>query len=145
MIKQFQGEYRWLSNFVTAPVFYQGDYYFSVEHAYQAAKNSDPNWRKFCKETISPGIVKQESKYIQPNCCWEPMFKISVMRELIQQKFSQEPFRSLLLSTGDVEIQEGNWWRDKFWGVCLRTGIGKNNLGKVIMDFRHYLVYENLD
>jgi len=33
-----------------------------------------------------------------------------------------------LLSTGNCEIQEGNYWGDTFWGVC--KGKGENNLGK---------------
>jgi predicted NAD-dependent protein-ADP-ribosyltransferase YbiA (DUF1768 family) len=45
-------------------------------------------------------------------------------------------FRRKLLSTGNSEIQEGNWWGDKFFGVDLKTGEGQNLLGKMIMDIR---------
>lgn len=38
MIKEFQGEYRWLSNFWPARVVLDGVEYPTVENAYQASK-----------------------------------------------------------------------------------------------------------
>ena len=64
---------------------------------------------------------------------WDTV-KISVMRNLLQQKFAQTPYRELLLATGNHLIIEGNTWGDVFWGVCL--GVGENNLGKLIMEIR---------
>ena len=58
------------------------------------------------------------------------------------QKFNQEPFKSKLLDTGDEYIMEGNWWGDKFWGICLKTNTGNNNLGKLIMQIRNTLKNE---
>lgn len=28
----------------------------------------------------------------------------------------------ILLSTDDRELVKGNWWNDKFWGVCNGEG-----------------------
>jgi predicted NAD-dependent protein-ADP-ribosyltransferase YbiA (DUF1768 family) len=61
------------------------------------------------------------------------------MRDLIRIKFSKDPLKSRLLNTGDSELIEGNWWGDKFWGVDERTGVGKNNLGKILMEIREEL------
>jgi predicted NAD-dependent protein-ADP-ribosyltransferase YbiA (DUF1768 family) len=45
----------------------------------------------------------------------------------------------MLLSTGDMELTEGNWWHDNFYGSCSCVkcgGKGQNNLGKILMDVR---------
>lgn len=73
---------------------------------------------------------------------WEER-KLFVMTLCLQQKFSQEPYKTKLLQTGDRYIQEGNMWNDKFWGVCLKTNKGKNTLGKIIMIIRENLKMEN--
>lgn len=66
---------------------------------------------------------------------WDSL-KIEVMRECINQKFNQEPYKTLLIETGDVFIQEGNFWGDTFWGVDLNTKTGENRLGEMIMEIR---------
>ena len=58
------------------------------------------------------------------------------MRELCRQKYNNPKYRELLLSTGNALIQEGNNWGDRFWGVDLKSGVGDNNLGRIIMDIR---------
>jgi predicted NAD-dependent protein-ADP-ribosyltransferase YbiA (DUF1768 family) len=60
------------------------------------------------------------------------------MRELLREKFWQEPERSVLLATGDVELIEGNWWGDQFWGQCP-VGKGENWLGRLLMELRRDL------
>ncbi|CAM0109837.1 hypothetical protein VPH166E361_0119 [Vibrio phage 166E36-1] len=59
----------------------------------------------------------------------------------LRYKFSDTnpSLRSKLLDTSDVELVEGNWWGDKYWGVCLKTGEGENNLGKLLMKVREDL------
>lgn len=138
MIKEFSGEYRWLSNFYDCEIEYEGQIYPSVEHAFQSAKCDDPEWKKFCSETKQAGIVKRKAKSQRLISDWDTK-RIIVMRILLNIKFSKEPFKSLLKKTGDIHIQEGNNWGDTFWGVNLDTGIGKNILGKLIMDIRNKL------
>ena len=41
MIKEFRGEYAWLSNFASVPITLDGIQYPSVEHAYMSAKSKD--------------------------------------------------------------------------------------------------------
>lgn len=138
MIVRFDGEHDFLSNFEPVRVQLDGVNYRSVEHAYQAAKSLDAEWRKFCKEEKSPSKVKKESRKIEWRADWDEV-KIPVMRDLLWQKFSQEPFRSLLLETGGLHLIEGNTWGDKFWGVDLRTGEGRNWLGHLLMEIRKRL------
>ena len=136
MIKSFKDNYRWLSNFEPVKIVYEGIEYSSVEHAYMSAKSDDMEWKSKCADKQIPAKkIKADSKNIILKSDWEEI-KINVMRECINQKFSQEPFKTKLDNTGDVLIEEGNWWNDLFWGVDIKTGEGENNLGKLIMDKR---------
>lgn len=151
-ILEFQGEYRWLSNFTKVPVQYGGFLYPSTEHAYMAAKveseettftdwkGQQRKWREWVRspEAKRPGTVKKMSRFVPLREDWETR-KVGVMLKLLRQKFAQEPFRTQLLGTGTAVIQEGNRWGDVFWGVDLRTGKGENILGKLIMQVRDEL------
>lgn len=134
-ITEFQGEYRWLSNFSPCVIYLDGDEYKSVEHAYMSARSNNPEWKKFCQITKEPGVVKTNSKNIKDIDNWKDI-KVSVMAKCLEQKFRQEPYRSKLIETGDRYIQEGNRWGDTFWGVDLKTGKGQNRLGHLIMNIR---------
>lgn len=134
MIKEFQKQHRWLSNFVPCNVNLDGVVYESVEHAYQAAKTINLNERKLFINCTS-GQAKRAGRNITQRHDWEEV-KIKVMNDLLKQKFSKEPYKTLLAETGIQHIQEGNRWNDKFWGVCLKTGEGRNELGLLIMAIR---------
>ena len=140
MIKEFQNEYRQLSNFAPVKINIDGVEYPSVEHAYMSAKSDDIEQKKFCSNTNNKASdVKKQSRNIrlikdQDN------IKINIMKECIKQKFSQEPYKTKLIETGNQHIQEGNMQNDKFQGVCLKTNKGENNLGKLIMEFRESLI-----
>jgi len=141
MIVSFKDEYRWLSNFVDVEVELDGVKYKSVEHAYQAAKSLDEEWRAYCSSDIRPAKVKRASRSIAYRVDWEEI-KVDVMRSLLIQKFSKEKFKYLLLATGTTYIKEGNTWGDIFWGVHLKSGEGKNILGLLIMEIRESLKSE---
>jgi len=65
---------------------------------------------------------------------WEEV-KVSVMRDLIRQKFKPgSELSDRLLDTGDWLLEEGNTWGDTFWGVC--DGVGENWLGRLLMERR---------
>lgn len=54
----------------------------------------------------------------------------------VREKFKDEQLKEMLLSTGNADIIEGNYWHDNFWGQCSCekcVGKGKNNLGKILM------------
>lgn len=142
MIKEFQGEFRWLSNFTPCHIHLDGRDFSSVEHAYMSAKSDDTNWKDFCETERSAGLVKKRSRNIQLVDNWEDI-RVDVMRECISQKFENPSLKEKLLSTGNIHIQEGNMWNDKFWGVCLKTNKGQNILGKLIMEKRTQLLGEN--
>jgi len=138
MIKEFQGEYRYLSNFYPCEIEYEGIIFDSVEKAYQSAKTNDPKLREEISLLDSPGKAKRffrnRKKDVRED--WHEV-KYSIMRDLLHKKFVENDyFLRKLLSTGNSDIQEGNFWGDKEWGVDLKTGEGKNILGKMIMEIR---------
>lgn len=132
MIKEFQGDYRWLSNFAIQAIIFEGKSYPATENAYQAAKTViDAERVQF--ETMTPGQAKRTGKIVTMRSDWDSV-KLSIMEEVTRKKYQHDPFKSKLLETGDKEIQEGNTWNDTFWGIC--NGEGENNLGKIIMKIR---------
>lgn len=65
--------------------------------------------------------------------------KLQLMERLLLKKFDNnhpQP-QQMLLSTGDEELIEGNYWKDTYWGVC--NGVGENHLGKLLMKIREKL------
>jgi len=148
MISEFQGKYRWLSNFYPCKIVLDGEDYNTVEHAYQAAKvdksavtivriggkNVEKRVRELVGETATPGMAKKLGKRLNLRTDWE-VVKVGIMKDLLRQKFSQEPFRSQLLATGNCQLVEGNYWGDTYWGVC--NGKGENILGNLIMTIRN--------
>ena len=60
MIKEFQGENRFLSNFYPARVVWMGHTYPTVEHAFQAAKfAAHPHVVKEIQDAETPGQSKK--------------------------------------------------------------------------------------
>lgn len=134
-INEFNGEHRWLSNFWPAQVELDGDVYPTVENAYQAAKTAQLFRAPFMR--CKPHEAKQGGKRVLIREDWNEV-RVDVMRKLIQQKFALgSHLGNKLLATGDTELIEGNTWGDTFWGVC--NGVGKNNIGKLIMEQREAL------
>jgi len=135
IIKEFQGEYRWLSNFWPARVTFDGIQFTSVETAYVAAKTKDREERKRISK-MSPGDAKRYGKTIEP-VGWAGR-KFEVMLELLRLKFSlQNPvLRNKLIATKNTLLEEGNRWNDVVWGVSLHNGVGANHLGRLLMQVR---------
>jgi len=128
-----------LSNFHPVKITVGSLTFPSVEHAFQAGKTQDMNEKLiFTDINLSPGKAKRLGKKVKLVPNWESV-KLLDMRALVTQKFSQEPLKSMLIATGDEEIQEGNNWGDTFWGIDLKTGAGENHLGIIIMQCRKHL------
>ncbi len=134
-ITRFNGGFFWLSNFARCEVMLDGQTYQSVEHAYQAAKSLDPEYRKKIK-TMTAGEAKRAGRRTKLRLGWEGD-KLDVMEGLLRQKFNISGFREDLIATGDAELIEGNDWGDVYWGKC--HGQGANHLGRLIMKIRDEL------
>lgn len=138
MITQFRNEYSFLSNFqkLETPMLYDGNVYRTNEHFYQAMKFTDKETRKYVSNHQSVGLKKFVGT-LNWREDWENI-KLDVMLFGLRYKFGEHnpSLRQKLIDTGDIMIQEGNWWNDKFWGVCLKTGEGENHLGRLLMQVR---------
>lgn len=135
-ILEFQGLYRYLSNFWLVKVKLDGLEYPSVEHAFQAAKTLDNQQREEIRTVQSPAEAKKLGRKVTLRNGWEDM-KIKVMTDLVRQKFNIEPWGSMLVATGDRKLVHGNYWEDYEFGVC--KGRGKNHLGKILTKIRKTL------
>lgn len=133
MITEFQGDYRFLSNFWPVDIEYEGVRYPSTEHAFQAAKSLETEERKKIARLSSPDQAKKAGRKLVCRSDWESV-RIQVMLEVLRLKFKDPDLREKLLATGNQPLVEGNWWGDVFWGVC--RGQGQNHLGKLLMRVR---------
>lgn len=138
-IDSFQGDYRWLSNFHEVEVIWEGITYPTTEHAYQAAKTTDPFERAMILECSTPGKARRLGQKVTMRPDWDTA-KLEVMRALTRQKFKQPYLRERLIQTGRHHLIEGAPWGDRFWGVC--DGEGENHLGRILMDVRAEIIKE---
>ncbi len=152
MINKFEGRYRFLSNFYPVEIEHQGIKYPSVEHFYVAMKVNDQqlingkyytpgDFREMIASIPDPGKIKRIGRSAKLRSDWDQQ-KLKVMNWGVRQKFKQEPFKEMLLATGDQLLVEGNYWHDNVFGSCNcdKCGdSGENNLGKILMDVRNEL------
>lgn len=136
-ITSFHGEYRFLSNFYPSQVYLDLDLYHTVEHAYQAAKTVLDSERLTILQAPTPGQAKRLGRKVHIRPYWNDM-KLSIMQNLLEQKFSEPVLMAKLKATGTAELVEGNTWGDQYWGCTLEHGrwVGMNHLGKLLMQVR---------
>lgn len=137
-IGSFRGKYYFLSNFFPAEVTYNGLTYQNNEAAFQAQKTYSKEERiEFT--TLEPRDAKRRGRRVRLRRDWEQV-KDRIMEEIVRAKFSQnEELKEQLLATGDAQLVEGNRWNDRYWGVDIRSGVGENHLGKILMKVRSEL------
>lgn len=131
----FFGKYRFLSNFHPADVWFEGLLYPSAEHAYQAAKCIDREFRATIRD-LTTGEAKRVGKNLHLRRDWEAV-KDHVMRGVVFEKFLRNfELREMLVETGDRKLTEANYWGDRIWGVY--NGGGENRLGRILEKTRAY-------
>lgn len=140
----FRGKYAFLSNFFEVPspgVYFEGFYYPTVEHAYQAAKSLSYRDRLYIYKLGSPVEAKKYGKNISLRSDWE-LVKIPTMIQLVYFKFKDPWLKDKLVDTYPENIVEENDWGDTFWGTC--KGQGKNILGNILSNVRQtFIILEN--
>lgn len=140
MINEFQGKYRFLSNFWLAPVQYDGLTYTNNEAAFQAAKTLNPAERAEFT-TLGPSEAKKKGRRVTLRSDWEDV-KTGIMKQICLDKFTRnQNLREALLATGNEHLEEGNTWGDRIWGTV--NGYGENRLGKILMEVRDILRNSN--
>ncbi len=151
-IEFFKGEYFFLSNFYMCEILNGGYWFPSTEHAFQAEKSLDIDIRfKFMSQKemdnrwnynpehrqFNPSYAKKEGNILHIRGDWE-LIKDRVMYQLCLFKFTYyKDLKQKLLSTGSLELIEGNIWGDTYWGRV--RGRGLNKLGNILMDIRSIL------
>lgn len=137
-VKQFREEYFFLSNFYETEIDYGGLRYSSSEAAFQAQKCLGEEERMQFT-ALSPSKAKSLGRKVSLRSDWQEV-KVGLMEDIVRAKFQQHSDLAVkLLATGDRLLEEGNSWNDTFWGISLKTGAGKNILGKILMKIREEL------
>lgn len=137
----FKGENRFLSNFQTCQLTWDGCQFPSVEHAYVYEKIGKP---EDCLEGLlrmTAGAVKRFGRRMPMAVGWDER-KLRVMTALVYRKFAENlGLAEKLLATGNRALVELNTWGDTYWGaVESPLGlVGHNNLGRVLEDTRRML------
>ena len=114
-ITLFTGKNRFLSNFASFALVFEGVEYPTAEHAYVAAKTIDPQIRAWVRQIDTPGNAKYRGKSIALRPDWEDV-RDEIMLAILRSKFTRNPqARDQLIATGDAELVEGNAWHDNYW------------------------------
>jgi ribA/ribD-fused uncharacterized protein len=106
------------------------------EHHFQAAKATNKEDASYVMAAKKPAEAKRRGRSIECRGDWN-LVKNDVMLRVLRTKFGKEPYRTMLLATGDAHLEEGNWWGDRYWGTVNR--IGENWLGRLLMQVREEL------
>ena len=106
--KMFVKELAFLSNFHICSIFWDGEHWPSVEHAYQAAKTTNV----YHREEIQNAPTHSKAKYIGRKVWlrkdWENI-KISIMEEIVVCKFVQNKvLKNKLIQTKEMILVEIN-------------------------------------
>lgn len=118
-ITEFRGPHSFLSNFHRGDPFYLPGWQRlmpTAEHAFQACKARYGEGADWVLEADSPQLAKSRGRQVDAHPDWE-LIKKRIMLKVLLAKFSDDRLRSLLVSTGDAVLIEGNDWGDTYWGA----------------------------
>jgi ribA/ribD-fused uncharacterized protein len=125
------------NNFSAHAIEYRGLLYPTAEHAYQAAKCTDPNGKEAIRNARSPILAKQlanETYRAARDPEWDGK-KLAVVEEILRAKLAQHPeAQQALRDSGHEDIVEDSP-TDYFWGAGA-DGSGRNMFGKIWMRIR---------
>ena len=137
------GKYGFLSNLYKEPVFFEGKWWDTAEHAYQFGKFRDKEIAEWVMSAPKPHLVSVVGHGIfafdiTPN--WSKI-KVERMKNILHSKFSlNQELKKKLIETEDSILIE-NSKTDNFWGIGPKFK-GKNMLGKLLMEIREKLQME---
>lgn len=139
----YEHEFYIFSNFSSFKVMWDGVYWMTSEHAYQASKFDDVDIRKKIEDAPSAHeamhIARNHRDKYKDN--WDGI-KLEVMKGILKAKVKQHPYvKKKLLESGNKELIE-NSWRDDYWGWGANKD-GQNYLGKLWMEVREEFVKSN--
>lgn len=159
-IREFKGEFRFLSSFYDGPgasfTIPRGSVGFGLfaktrEHAFHVGKIPPdlPGAIQLAIKILNARDGREAKKMGGPNGIipriredWDSVLRVPVMLAYIRIQFAPgtEMARQLMATSPSVLI-EGNTWNDEFWGVLdAGRGRGKNMLGRLLMLVRAELL-----
>jgi len=125
------------NNFSAHAIEFRERLYPTSEHAYQAAKCTDPQGQEAIRSARSPLQAKRlanETYKAARDPDWGSK-KVAVVEEILRAKLAQHPeAQEALRASGHEDIVEDSP-TDYFWGVGA-AGSGPNMLGKLWMKIR---------
>src|SRR5690348_8682304 len=125
------------NNFSAHAIEFRGRLYPTAEHAYQAAKCTDPEGQEAIRHARSPLQAKQlanETYKAARDPDWGNK-KLAIVEEILRTKLAQHPeAQEALRESGGEEIVEDSP-TDYFWGAGA-DGSGQNMFGKLWMKIR---------
>ena len=125
------------NNFSAHAVEFEGKLYPTSEHAYQAAKCTDPKGKEEIRNARSPERGKTLANEVYKEARdpdWQNK-KVGVMERVLRAKLAQHPEAvEALQESGQDDIVEDSP-TDYFWGEGA-DGSGQNMLGKLWMKLR---------
>ena len=141
--------YKWLSTFnITTTFNYKGRNYISIEHAFNAQKNDDNDFKDlftlgtdtyigdlptFAKKTGNKTNMKKMKKKLKQD--WVTI-RLEVMEDILKRYYdSNEELKGKLINTGENNLIYKGVGVDNYWGVD-KNDIGENNHGKLLMTLR---------
>lgn len=145
MINQFIGPYSFLSNDYLHNLVIYDLTFCSVSHYICAMKTT--SYEDMCTISKSINPIKDIFDFPQ-RTDWDDV-KLSIMEYAIYYKFCEPSLANLLKSTQTIELIDGYYDLDEvntdkdFWSYNLRTNIGQNNIGKLLMKIRSFLISQD--
>ncbi len=137
---RFVGEHHPLSNFYLCKVNIDGREYKTVEHYYQSEKALNPVDKARIMLAESPAKARRLGRQVKMRSDWDDV-KDQIMYKGVKAKFTQNPeARAYLLATGDRYLVEDASF-SPYWGSG-HDGMGKNKMGKLLMQIRDELRQE---
>lgn len=143
----FYGKNSPYSNFYYVEFEYKGYKVTSSEQAFMLEKALmfDESMVKAILATTDPRAIKKLGRKVRnfDEKKWNKV-RYDIMVDILLAKFSTEPLKAQLLSTGDELMVEASP-NDKIWGAGLVIGDvrlnypGQNLLGKALMEVRTWL------
>jgi len=153
VVKEFRGEYAFLSNFCINVFTWRNHQFFCGEQAFAYAKTFYPkpgeslranDLGKRLLATGSPKVAKRYGREVPLDVKQWDEQRVPIMREIVHARFatSKTDMVGPLINTGAMLLVEGNDWNDTFWGRC--NGKGFNTLGAILMEERGYWLRSEL-
>jgi ribA/ribD-fused uncharacterized protein len=156
VVKEFKGDYHFLSNFYPGRFMWRnvefptGEHAFSYAKGYFAPNYTGPQQQSYFDRVLNaptPGKAKYQGRSVPLDVAEWDKRKVQYMREIVHARFAQDlsgqALAGRLVNTGAMMLVEGNDWNDTFWGRC--NGKGFNTLGVILMEERGYWLRGNFD